>query len=359
MALNVPSDHRLLDAELAALVVAVRDGSPGEPEREALEWKGALDLVSKKSRFELARHILGFGNRDTARASRTFGGYAYLLVGVEPGALLGVDMPDPAELNNALARFVAEGHPHWHPERVEVDGRTVLVIEVAPPRAGDRICTLQREFDGARPGRIFVRRPGQTVEAPPATVQALEDRYAAPAVETQAAGTRLAEERLALDRRREAREQRQDAERRAPEFLPGRLRTAFTFTAPDLIEGSVRNAGAATAVVTEALLHHPNGMVPGGLGVLSGPTSTGEPCVEATVRHGEELVMRFRHGALQCLRGSGDELGLQLAFRDDAGFVWRQSLVLLRRNKDVQDRELWVVHAEASERQLEASPAEP
>jgi hypothetical protein len=359
MALSVPSDRRLREAELEALVVAVRDGAPDEPERDALEWKGALDVASNKGRFELARQILGFGNRDVALASRTFGGYAYLLVGVEPDGLPGVDMPDPAELNNALARFIAEGHPHWHPERVEVDGRTVLVIEVAPPRTGDRICTLQREFDGARPGRIFVRRPGQTIEASPSVVRALEDRYAAAVVEAQAAGNRLAEESLALERRRDAREQRQDAERRAPDFLPGRLRTAFTYTAPDLIEGSVRNAGAATAVVTEVLMYHPNGMVRGGLGVLSGPTSTSEPCVEATVRHGEELLMRFRHGALQCLQGSGHQLGLQLAFRDDAGFVWRQALVLLRRSKDVQDRELWVVQAEGSERHLEAAPSEP
>src|SRR4051794_22029323 len=74
--------------ELRALVEAVRDAPRSEPETDALEWKRGLDLASKaEDRFNLARHVLGMGNRTPVVASRTFEGCAYLLVGVEPGAV--------------------------------------------------------------------------------------------------------------------------------------------------------------------------------------------------------------------------------------------------------------------------------
>ena len=99
MALSVPT-HRRLDqpANLEALVRAIAVASLDEPETDALEWKGALDLTNRKSRFDLSRHLLGFGNRTIQQAQHAFDGYAYRLAGVEPGNLCGVAIPDPADL---------------------------------------------------------------------------------------------------------------------------------------------------------------------------------------------------------------------------------------------------------------------
>lgn len=121
-----------------------------EPETDALEWKGALDLTNRKSRFDLSRHLLGFGNRTVQQAQHAFDGYAYRLAGVEPGNLCGVAIPDPADLENALSSFIAHGHLAWRLHRVDVDAVTVAVIEVQPPRDGDRICCLQHSYDASQ-----------------------------------------------------------------------------------------------------------------------------------------------------------------------------------------------------------------
>src|ERR1700754_2537495 len=108
VSISISTDRRLKEAEdLVALVRAVLGAPSDEPETDALEWKGPLDLSSRKSKFDLARHVLGFGNRSVATARRSFEGHAYLLFGVEPGNLCGVAMPDPATLTNALGTFVA------------------------------------------------------------------------------------------------------------------------------------------------------------------------------------------------------------------------------------------------------------
>jgi hypothetical protein len=61
----------------------------------------------------------------------------------------------------------------------------VLVITVEPPAAGDRIRTLQRDFQAYRAGAIFVRRQGRTVPALPGDVMAREDRFAEPLLTAQ------------------------------------------------------------------------------------------------------------------------------------------------------------------------------
>lgn len=72
-------------SELISLVSAVRDASSSEAETDSLEWKSHWDLSSAETRFETARHILGFGNRSLTLAGRDFEGCAYFLAGVEPG----------------------------------------------------------------------------------------------------------------------------------------------------------------------------------------------------------------------------------------------------------------------------------
>ena len=202
---------------------AIAVASLDEPETDALEWKGALNLTNRKSRFDLSRHLLGFGNRTVQQAQHAFDGYAYRLAGVEPGNLCGVAIPDPADLENALSSFIAHGHLAWRLHRVDVDAVTVAVIEVQPPRDGDRICCLQHRYDASQAGRIYVRLQGQTSEATPDVVRALEDGHAAAAVEaaSRAAtlhehGNDLVTQQLALQLERDTRDRRDRAERDAP-----------------------------------------------------------------------------------------------------------------------------------------------
>jgi hypothetical protein len=155
-----------------ALVKALRDASTSEPETDWIEWKSEADLTAKAWQGELASHILGFANRDPKVAARNVEGYAYLLVGVEAGALAGVAPLDPAKLDDGLSRYLggADG-PRWEPDYIEVDGQTVLVITIEAPREGDRIFTLRKAFttESGRThpeGRIFVRRLGKTSPEP-------------------------------------------------------------------------------------------------------------------------------------------------------------------------------------------------
>jgi hypothetical protein len=102
-----------------------------------------------------------------ADAARAFEGYAYLLIGGEPGAVGRVKIPDPAKLSDAVHRYVADNRPSSEAEAVQVDDVDVLIIEAAPPQNGDRICCLMLGSAFAEPGRVFIRRPGMTAEAGP------------------------------------------------------------------------------------------------------------------------------------------------------------------------------------------------
>jgi hypothetical protein len=163
--------------ELTALVEAIRDADPGEHETDWLEWKRELDLGKDAGHtFAVARHILGFGNRDPVPAALHCEGAAYLVVGAEPGAVRPVPDWDPADLDNWIGRYVAPGSPRWRADRVDVDGGQVLVFTVEAPSSGDPICTLRRGSDRDPPGRIVVRRGGKTVEASPSEIGHLEAR---------------------------------------------------------------------------------------------------------------------------------------------------------------------------------------
>jgi hypothetical protein len=140
-----------------------------------------------------------------------------------PGDLCGVAIPHPADLENALSSFIAHGHPAWRLHRVNVYAVTVAVIEVPPPRDGDRICCLQHSYDASQAGRIYVRLQGQTRRRPPDVVRALEDRHAAAAVEAASRAATLHEhgndlmtQQLALQLERDTRDRRDRAERDAP-----------------------------------------------------------------------------------------------------------------------------------------------
>ena len=165
----------LSDEQLQSLAKEIHDDSAGS-ETDWLEWKSALDLTKAEGCFEVSRQILGMANRDPGLARRNCGGYGYVLVGVEPGAMRGTVRFDPAELHDWINPYIGATGPAWQPRYIEVDDTTILAIEVEPPRFGDSIHTLKRTYDRFEAGRIFVRKNGKTHPAEPEDIKNLEQR---------------------------------------------------------------------------------------------------------------------------------------------------------------------------------------
>ena len=179
LAIRRPSDR-------VALVEAVLQAHSSD-EAEWVEWKLDVELDRAEGRFKASRHILGFANRSPNDAARFLGGQAFLIVGAEPGQLVGTPRRDPAQLEDWLRPYLGLDGPIWDAHTVEVGGKEVLLIEVAAPKGGDPIHTLRRTFDRWHAGSVFVRHKGKTDPASPADMVMLTTRSAAPA-----AGERVA-----------------------------------------------------------------------------------------------------------------------------------------------------------------------
>lgn len=110
----------------------------------------------------LARHIIGMANRRVEEAGRFVGGFGYVLIGIEPGNRCGVSPVDPADLRAGIASYLGSHGPRWTASYVAEDAPPVLIIAVDPPRDGDPIYTLHRDFERYRAGDIFVRKLGST-----------------------------------------------------------------------------------------------------------------------------------------------------------------------------------------------------
>ncbi|MEW2809907.1 RNA-binding domain-containing protein [Streptomyces massasporeus] len=123
-----------------------------------------------------SRHILAMANRSVEKSSQAANGYGYILVGVEPGAVTGATTIDLADLESGIRPYLGPQGPEWIPSYVRVNGKDVLVIAVDPPRDGDPIHTLHKDFDNYYAGMIFVRRTAQTVVAGPGEVLRLSQR---------------------------------------------------------------------------------------------------------------------------------------------------------------------------------------
>jgi hypothetical protein len=326
----------------------VRDADPHTMETRAVEWKSTWEFSSAEVQFQVARQILGFGNRDPADAARAFGGYAYLLVGVQPGEAGGVTIPDPARLTGALRRFIAASRPSWDATSVRVDGVDVLIVEVAPPQDGDRICCLMRAHGNANAGTIYIRRPGQTTQADPTDVRALEDRLLA-VVSADARRAVEAHERLAATTQehvdmlnsRAAHDAELRARQRAPAFTASRADALFVFLEPHRMEGRLRNDGESEASVTLARLHRdPPGAVNGGTRAIYSSRET-EPSIPVAIAHGVELGLVFDNAALSGLRD--EPLTLDVHYIDDSQFEWISEIALHRDGTDVHGRHTWRV----------------
>lgn len=202
--------------ERVALIEAVANAPASEPELDWIEWKSTLDLGLAKDLFNMARHVLGFANRQPETAAATMGGCSYLLVGVEPGNLQGVTTIDVAQLSTAIDRYTGgAAGPRWSPDYVQCRGRTVLVITIEPPSWGDPIHTLRHGYDNSQAGAIFVRRMAKTEQANPQEIVMLTQRAARRSPQI-AISVRWASERpqiLAAGVTKEAVEQWADQER--------------------------------------------------------------------------------------------------------------------------------------------------
>jgi hypothetical protein len=165
-----------LHSQFVRLVSAVIAATPHD-ETDWIEWKSELDLTLPDGFGSIAHHILAFANRDPDYASAACEGYGYLVVGAQPGKVLGVASIDPAELEGRIGRFLGVDGPSWWPQYVEHDsGFTVAVFSVAPPRWGDRIHVLETAFGKYSSGAVFVRRTGATHLANAAEARRLERR---------------------------------------------------------------------------------------------------------------------------------------------------------------------------------------
>jgi hypothetical protein len=164
--------------EISGLVNAVVNARESD-ESDWIEWKRSLDLRRKDTQGTIARHILGMANRQPGHAARHTGGCGYIVVGAEPSNCAGVEETDPAVVGQGIQPFLGSDGPGWSMQYVQYNGMPVLVVIVEPPRFGDRIFTLQKEFAKYLAGTVFVRRQGRTVQAEPGDIRSLEDRFGA------------------------------------------------------------------------------------------------------------------------------------------------------------------------------------
>ena len=179
MPIDLDTRAAIRHPDLGRVVQAVIDADAHD-EADWIEWKSDLDLATKKGCFPVARTILGMGNRMPAAASLVCEGLGYMVVGAEPGNLLGVASVDPADLDQILEPWLGgvEG-PRYTPTYVPIGGKKVLVVVVEAPKNGDPIYTLRKEFDGGRDGDVLVRKSGRTARANSADLKALMERAAA------------------------------------------------------------------------------------------------------------------------------------------------------------------------------------
>ncbi len=110
--------------------------TPGLQETDYLEWKAGYDLSKRPGAASTAKQLMAMANRDEKHAMRHAEGYAYVLLGVEPGNLAGVELWDSADIETWISRF-AGPNLHYDEHYVQKDGKQVLFLTIDPPKQGD------------------------------------------------------------------------------------------------------------------------------------------------------------------------------------------------------------------------------
>lgn len=173
-----------LPDERAALVAAVAQAKPDfKNETNWIEWKSTFALDEAVGGFLIAKAVMGFANREPSRAAVVCEGTAYMIVGVEPRKVSGVERVDFAVLHDNVGKYT--NSVRWEPHYVEYGGKDVLVVVVEAPRDGDRMHTLQRDYEKYRAGTAFHRGPGKTEPANAREIVMLENRLLAGTVEPE------------------------------------------------------------------------------------------------------------------------------------------------------------------------------
>lgn len=162
----------------ARLLEAIESASPSD-ESDWIEFKANLDLSKRTARPILAKAIVAFANRHVARAARHLNGRALVVIGLEPGNLVGAPTIDPAELNNAIQPYLADPAPGWDVQYLSYKGKQVLVVTVNAPQSGDPIHCIAKDGDKVRDGEVYVRHVGQSAPARSADLRMLSTRLLA------------------------------------------------------------------------------------------------------------------------------------------------------------------------------------
>jgi len=165
-------------SEWAGVLEAVFLAEPSD-EQSWIEWKSTLNLRSKEHiSTTLAKAIIALANRDPIQATAHVGGIGIIVVGLEPGAVHGVTQVDNADLDQALTQYLGSDGPFWQPHWTQFKGKTILIIEVAPPAWGDPPHSYRKAFGPIGDGAIYVRKTARSVPAGHIDVLRLADRYA-------------------------------------------------------------------------------------------------------------------------------------------------------------------------------------
>ncbi|MFD7599758.1 helix-turn-helix domain-containing protein [Streptomyces mirabilis] len=179
MTLNFDTDQPVVGlGRQRALIQAVLEASSAD-ETRWLEWKSRLDVSKPEGAFAVSKAILGFANRMPDAAAQWAEGHAYLLVGVEEKVLHGVPTHDVEKVDSWLRRYIGEFDRYqftYVPFGNGEGTRHVMLVDVFPPRWGDPIHTLRKNYDKYYPGAIFHRNAGKTEYAGPAEIEALTER---------------------------------------------------------------------------------------------------------------------------------------------------------------------------------------
>lgn len=160
------------------LLEAIETASPSD-EADWIEFKANVDLTKKAERPIIAKAIVAFANRDPARATRQLGGRALIVIGLEPGNIVGTSEIDPAQLHDYIQHYLAAPQPGWDHQYLTYREKVVLVITVDPPKTGDPIHCIGSSGDKVRDGEVFVRKVGQSAQATSMDLRMLSERLLA------------------------------------------------------------------------------------------------------------------------------------------------------------------------------------
>ncbi|MBJ7287574.1 hypothetical protein [Williamsia sp.] len=142
-------------------------------ERHFLELKSDIELTQKSGRVKVAKFILGASNRDPAVAAPWLDGHAIMVLGIAPNAVVGVQPFEMHQLADAVRAAIGDNGPHWDVQRVQLDGKDVVVIVVAPPEPTVIATCHSDGADGLVDGDIYIRTDGATRRAKGGEIRAL------------------------------------------------------------------------------------------------------------------------------------------------------------------------------------------